>query len=153
MEAITSIGTFIFGLFNFGILWLLIYSSFKKGRRDSFVSAALYSGVFLWGLAEFLSLFNCLTFGGILSGCIVYDICIILLLFSKYRRKILSTPELRISHLKHWEFYFIGGVLIITFFLALAYPPNNWDSMTYHLPRIEHWIQNGNLDHYYTSIS
>ena len=43
----------------------------------------------------------------------------------------------------------IGGV---TLMLALVCPPNNWDSQTYHLPRIEHWIQNGSLEFYRTDI-
>ncbi len=41
---------------------------------------------------------------------------------------------------------------IILFFLAIYVSPNNWDSMTYHLPRIFHWLQNNNLDFYSTNI-
>lgn len=33
-------------------------------------------------------------------------------------------------------------VLIILLVTALFTPPNNWDSMTYHLPRVENWLQN-----------
>lgn len=34
--------------------------------------------------------------------------------------------------------------------LALKTVPYNWDSMTYHLPRIFHWLQNGSVEHYAT---
>ena len=33
-------------------------------------------------------------------------------------------------------------MLITTFIIALISPPNNWDSMTYHMSRVEYWIQN-----------
>lgn len=34
----------------------------------------------------------------------------------------------------------------ITLFVTLKAVPNNWDSMTYHLPRLMMWLQNGSLD-------
>ncbi len=43
-------------------------------------------------------------------------------------------------------------ILGVTLFIALTAASNNYDSQTYHLPRIEHWIQNGSLEHYPTSI-
>ena len=42
--------------------------------------------------------------------------------------------------------------LAILFLLAMIYPPNNYDSLTYHLARIEHWIQDGSLIPYPTAI-
>lgn len=46
----------------------------------------------------------------------------------------------------------VAGIVALTLFIALTSGPNNWDSQTYHLPRIEHWIQNGSLAFYPTSI-
>jgi hypothetical protein len=43
------------------------------------------------------------------------------------------------------------GLLLLCaalFTVALAAPPNTWDSMTYHLSRVMHWAQNRSLDFY-----
>ena len=50
-------------------------------------------------------------------------------------------------------FVIVAGVASVTLFIALTTAPNNWDSQTYHLPRIEHWIQDGSLAFYPTSIT
>jgi hypothetical protein len=44
------------------------------------------------------------------------------------------------------------SVLGLLAILAIFTPPNNYDSMAYHLARVMHWIQNGNIEHYPTSI-
>ena len=44
----------------------------------------------------------------------------------------------------------LAFILFITLLIACTAAPNNWDSLTYHLPRIEHWIQNRSLDYYPT---
>lgn len=45
----------------------------------------------------------------------------------------------------------IACIAFVTLFIDLIAPPNNWDSMTYHLGRVAHWIQNHSLAHYATS--
>ena len=46
----------------------------------------------------------------------------------------------------------IGAILAVTGVIAMLAPPNNWDSMTYHMPRVAHWSQNGSVAHYPTHI-
>ncbi len=43
-------------------------------------------------------------------------------------------------------------LVLILALTALVYPPNNYDSMTYHMARVAHWIQNGSVDYYHTPI-
>ena len=43
-------------------------------------------------------------------------------------------------------------VLTATAFTALSSMPNDYDSLNYHLPRIEHWLQNKSLEFYPTPI-
>ncbi len=46
----------------------------------------------------------------------------------------------------------IAFILAISAITALSSAPNNWDSMTYHLARVEHWIQNKTVAYYPTNI-
>jgi Dolichyl-phosphate-mannose-protein mannosyltransferase len=41
-------------------------------------------------------------------------------------------------------------ILSISLITGLIAAPNNWDGMTYHLPRVMHWIQNHTVAHYPT---
>ena len=41
-------------------------------------------------------------------------------------------------------------MLLTTLATALISPPNNWDSMTYHMSRVEYWIQNKGI-HFFTT--
>jgi 4-amino-4-deoxy-L-arabinose transferase-like glycosyltransferase len=47
----------------------------------------------------------------------------------------------------------MSAIVIATFIVGFVSAPNTYDSMTYHLGRVDHWLDNGNVDHYATSIS
>jgi hypothetical protein len=46
----------------------------------------------------------------------------------------------------------LAGLLLAELVIALRSPPNNFDSQTYHLPRIEHWVVQRDLAFYPSSI-
>lgn len=43
-----------------------------------------------------------------------------------------------------------AGIAAITLLIALAAPPNTWDSLTYHMPRVVRWLQDGRVDFFPT---
>ncbi|WP_422737434.1 hypothetical protein ACN263_29280 [Micromonospora sp. WMMD729] len=46
----------------------------------------------------------------------------------------------------------IGGLVLVELLIALLAEPNNFDSQTYHLPKVEHWVAQGDLDFWPTAI-
>ena len=67
-------------------------------------------------------------------------------LLHRIRRAALGAPSL--AWLMTAALVLIGGVTLL---IALYSPPNSGDSQSYHLARIEHWIQNRSLEFYLTS--
>ncbi len=62
----------------------------------------------------------------------------------------------RVSFSVAWSQFPLAQAVLICLVLglvgitALIAPPNTWDSMTYHMPRVVHWIENQSLTHYPT---
>jgi hypothetical protein len=46
----------------------------------------------------------------------------------------------------------LGALLLAELLLAVLSPPNNYDSQTYHLPKIEHWVVQRDVDFFATRI-
>jgi hypothetical protein len=153
-------------LLDFVLIW--VYLFIKKIKLDEnnfsleklfscFFKASLVWCLFLLFFTEILSLFNALTFGGVIISWTLVLIILILLIF----RNRISFHEISncLHQIKKRKFgtfevivlLFLAFLFFSTLFLALYYPPNNWDSMTYHLSRIFFWIQNKNIGFYATN--
>ncbi|MER7166437.1 glycosyltransferase family 39 protein [Micromonospora sp. NPDC000207] len=46
----------------------------------------------------------------------------------------------------------VAGLILVELVVALLAEPNNFDSQTYHLPKVEHWVQQGDLEFWATAI-
>jgi hypothetical protein len=117
-------------------------------QRESLVKVFIFYLFFVVVTTELLSYFNVLNR---LYLTTIYIFCSIVFAYGlkEFRIKV-CWHDIR----NNWPVLVgILAVLLPLLFIALYYPPNNYDSMTYHLPRIEHWIQNKNVKFFETNNS
>ncbi len=129
------------------------FHNVESKLRKAFIYTLLFISVFVAVSTELFNLFGCITTTGI---AIAWS-ALLLTSFVNWWRWGKHIPSFRITNpLTIFEkilFCSIAFIFLITFITALTSYPNNWDSMTYHLARVMHWIQNKNLEHYPTQIS
>ena len=72
-----------------------------------------------------------------------------LLAVGRHLRSLVGAPD----PLARFGLIVVATILAVTLLTALRSPPNTWDAMTYHLPRVAAWIQHGSIDFFPTSIT
>lgn len=142
-------------LLSLVILFLIIHHR-ERDWRSSFLSAAVSWGVIVSLATEILSLLRLLTFGWVLALWLLINISLgwIYYRLIKLGKRSLNLPT--IFKITPVALILLAGVTFIiatVTVIAIVSPPNNWDSMTYHMARVVHWIQNQSLAHYPTYYS
>ena len=147
--------TDIFGLiplFALGILFF-VFQEIDKCWRSAILSAAVVWGVIVVLSTEIFSLLRLLTFEWVFGLWLVADI-LGLIVYLKFKNIKPIFEKNQDEKLPSVLIGLLGGVLFIfaaVGLIAVVSPPNNWDSMTYHMSRVVHWIQNRSVEHYPTS--
>lgn len=147
-----------------------------RAYAKAFLFAALTWGVYVTIITEGLSAFHALTATTLALWWLALALAGVgMLIWVTWRRRhvvMRGTPEPLVapsditsgqvapiddasSELDAGAWYISLGiaaiVLIVTGLIAWVSPPNNWDAMTYHLARVQHWIQNQSVDFYPTN--
>jgi hypothetical protein len=131
----------------------------RTGLRRSAMMSAVIMGTLIVLSTEAASLFGGLSDGPLAvfwaavcagAGVLTYS--------SVSRRDGLRRAGMRwdftgLSYFEAALVFFILAILSAELVTALTAAPNNFDSMTYHLSRVEHWIQGRSVAHYPTNIS
>lgn len=140
---------FIAGIF----LFLILYNS-EKGWRLTTLDAAIGWGVLVAVITESLSLLKLITFSGVLLSWLLIDL-ILGFIFFRFSLKTLSNfhPNFKLKQFNTILLICVAFICLTLGLIAIVAPPNNWDSMDYHMPRVVHWIQNHSVEHYPTNYT
>jgi hypothetical protein len=118
--------------------------------RRIFIYILLATSGSALAITETLSVFGAVTPVAILLGWLLVLAAAIAWLRTRHIQIQLRWPRPSVFQ---WLFIASTGLLLTMIALSAWFSaPNTWDSMTYHLPRVEHWLQNGSVEHYFTNI-
>lgn len=126
--------------------------------RRAILSAATIWGIVVVISTEVLSIFRQFSFFPLVITWIIFNLLILGRIFFTADKKQNRIPNFSVHWLaKVQKQQFLAGsifaivtIIIIIGIIALAAPPNTWDSMTYHMSRVVHWIQNRSIAFYPT---
>lgn len=146
----------LFFLYYFSLLSILLKARpmpLVAAVPITFVAAIGVEAVFL----NFLSLFNYVTELSLVSIHLAFIFtCLVWVLLNDGRRFIQSLVRRCFIAIKKMFtstlFKMLLPCIILMIFAAILYPPNIWDSMTYHMARVAHWMQWQSVDYFPTSI-
>ena len=134
-----------------------------ENRHDIVAMTTVAFSFLVWLFTESLSLFHALTTRNVMLLWGILLICILIYAGCKYRRAMVLIPKVireRSCLWDGWKVWTLFEVLLlmmamllagVMFLLSYRIVPNNWDSMTYHLPRVMNWIENSSVAYYPTN--
>jgi len=141
-------------LLVFLLVWGIFYEAQDEWRR-AFLSAAVTWGVLLAATTEILSLFKAISFWPILGTWGLYLVAAILCWIKIVGNPIDLIKDFKMPNIPRFEFFLLGSIVFIACvvgLIAMIAPPNTYDSMTYHMARVMHWIQDESVAYYPTHI-
>jgi hypothetical protein len=133
----------------------------SAGLSEIVIKTVLVFSILLVFITELTSLFHWLNFKSVLLSWTVVFILNVVFLFTKKKevadliliiKNYLTTIYNGLNKFEKFMFFSIAGILLLVFLQGILYPPNNWDSMVYHMARIPNWISHQSVSHYPTPI-
>ena len=139
------------------LVWVTVFVALIASPlrfRESALAAFTFAGVVLLFITEALSLFSALTPAGVTLSWLLVLLALLTVLrrrlpvgYARLRAQLKVRPESTEIAL----FSILGLFVMGSLARAMLYPPSNWDSLTYHLPRVFFWLQNESVAHFPTA--
>lgn len=125
----------------------------SESRRLSLLVTAVLAGAAITIWTESLGALTALRSSALLALWVA-SLCA-LVVAGAWRSRSASAPRKPLGSLTPAEWVLVigvGTVLATTALVALWAPPNTFDAMSYHLPRVMHWLQDRSLAVYPTHV-
>jgi len=151
----------LFPVLVFLTLFLRLAVSSKRSHPSKIQLAyAFVASSIVWGLLVAVSSETLSVLGGLARApvALFWFICLILV---SYKASFVDHAKIvaagikdyftRLDHFEKSVVFCLAIILGLTFTVAVISPPNNADSLLYHMARVAHWEQNHNLNHFATA--
>ncbi len=140
-------------LLPISVIALLFWAFFKRmSLRESIVFSIFIYLTFVYFATEILSLLESVSFNSL-----IWVYVIVLTLLTVVNFKVFKFPIKPIGDLvektKGYNLLILFSIALalVTLIIGLYFPIENYDSLSYHMPRVMHWAQNKNVEHYATA--
>lgn len=130
------------------LIWLRLSSS--RGWREALIDAAVIWGVLVAVSTEALSLIGQFRFPLVAALWVVASCIAAAADWRKgdfTRLRVIKRGSTRVLAIAALPFAVITAMTLL---VALVAPPNTWDSMSYHMARVAHWVDQGSVNNYPT---
>lgn len=121
--------------------WYALWRMSARSRAECFLLSLLGAAFFVAGSTEVLSLFGRIdpvSIRALWSAAALVTVCAAVVVWLRPARPRLPDVTGSVSWVEAGSMALIA---LTTGLIAIVSPPNNVDSLTYHMPRIMHWMQ------------
>ena len=131
------------------------------GFKELILKTVLIFSGFIVFITELLSLFKSLNLISVALLWSSLSLMLILFLLKDKKETFATLKNIKGTTFNYYKSLSIASRILLFFIIVallslllqgLIYPPNNWDSMTYHMSRIMHWLSNESVSHFPTHI-
>jgi hypothetical protein len=143
--------------FSIGIAF---YLGFEEGHSALNIRRACLDASIVWALlltiyTEALSVLHRIESWTVAGLWVMTAIAATFIGLNRARKRGLlnHVRPLRLSRFDLFSFVSVAVIVMATGLIAFKAPPNTFDSMTYHMARVAHWMQNRSVEFYPTHIS
>jgi hypothetical protein len=144
----------VLGLMAWNLTHLFRRHGAVVGKREILLLSAVASGTLLVAVTELLGAFRLLFLVPLAAAWCMVAAALAASGTVLSRKREPGTPAESSSRPRPLRLVTACVVAILagTFLAAVLAPPNTFDSMTYHMARVAHWVENESLANYPTSI-